>query len=112
MKLEKVRRAKSVSTVMVGKDQKWGMRLLSVRGREREVWMRLWIVFVFEVEVDLEVDVEDGDGKRRCVVKEVSIWVSCGWRWATLERMVEGVVAWRAKRVAERAEEWVMKEPP
>lgn len=80
--MEKVRRAKSVSTVMVGKDQKWGMRLLSVRGREREVWMRLWIVFalevVEEVEVDLEVDVEDGDEKRRCVVKDVSIWGSCG----------------------------------
>ena len=80
MKLEKVRRAKSVSTVMVGKDQKWGMRSLSVRGREREVWMQLWIVFAFEVEeeVNVEVDVEDGDGKRRCVVREGSIQVSCG----------------------------------
>lgn len=48
--------------------------MVSVRGWEREVWMRLWMVLAFEL--DLELDVEEGEGKRRCVVRAVSTRVS------------------------------------
>ena len=42
----------------------------------------------------------------------MSIRGSDGEGWAVEERICVGRVACRAKRVDERAEEWVMKEPP
>lgn len=64
--------------------------------------MRLWT----------ELELEAGEAKVRCAVRAMSMRGSFGESCGVDERISEGVEAWRAKRVAERAGARVMKEPP